>query len=154
MANTVFLKIPGIEGEAEDAGFEAQIAVMSYSFGMSNPVDRHKSVGEVQFQDVSIVKAIDKGSPALYKACCLGNEFSEPVILSCARSAGDYITPFLEVTLHECVVSSISLSGSDGGGLPTENVTFAFGKIEFKYKTEDDKQTESTWNLDKNTPDI
>ena len=154
MAHTIFLKVPGVEGEAEDKGFEAQIACLSYNFGLTNPVDRHKSVGEVQFQDLSISKMIDKGSSGLYKACCHGNEFSEPVILSCTRSAGDYVTPFLEITLHEAVVTNCNLGGSEGGGLPVENISFTFGKIEFKYKTEDDKQTEATWNLDTNTPDV
>jgi type VI secretion system Hcp family effector len=153
MAGTIFLKVPGIEGEAKGA-FAGQIIVEGFSYGMSQLVDRHKASGEVQFQDIQIAKIADKASPLLYKALCEGNEFGEDCILSAVRAAGDKSTLYLEVTMRKATLTSISSSGAEGAGLARETLMLQFGQILINYKDESDNKTEFTWNLDENKSQV
>jgi type VI secretion system secreted protein Hcp len=152
MANSMFIKIPGMEGEATDSGFEGQIALLSYTLGMANMIDRGMATGAVQFEDISISKYVDKASPSIYKATCLGNKLSEDVVLTGVRAAGDNSTEYMQITLKEATFTRASLSASEGGGLPSESITIHFENIAINYKTEDNDQTEFTWNLVANTP--
>lgn len=148
MAGTIFLKIPGIDGESKRKGYEKQIVCLSFSYGMSQLVDRHLAAGEVQFQDISLTKIADKASPLLYDALCQGNKFTKDVVLSVERAPGDKPTLYLQITLKDATLTSVSSSGSDGGGLAMESLTFRFGKILISYTDEDKNKTEFSWNVD------
>lgn len=162
MAFDCFLKIDGIDGESTDSKHAKWIEVLSFSNGMSQPVSAVQSSAggatsaRVNMQDFSIVKYIDISSPKLAGACCTGQHFPKVTIELC-RAGGDKVK-YMEYKLTNAIVSSISSGGTPKGAddVPTESVSFNFGKIEWAYtqqKRADGAgggQTAAGWDLEKN----
>ncbi len=136
MAFDAFLKIDGIPGESTDDKHKDWIEILSYSWGVSQTTSRSASTSggasaeRADFQDFSIVKAMDKASPKIALACASGKHLKD-VTLELCRAGGDKLK-YMEYKLSEVIVSSASVGGG-GGGEPTESVTFDYGKIEWTY---------------------
>ncbi len=136
MAFDAFLKIDGIPGESTDDKHKDWIEVLSYSWGVSQSASRSASTSggasseRADFQDFSIVKALDKASAKIALACAQGKHLKD-VTLELCRAGGDKLK-YMEYKLSEAIVSSNSVGGG-GGGEPTESVTFNYGKIEWTY---------------------
>jgi type VI secretion system secreted protein Hcp len=136
MPADMFLKIEGIDGESSDDAHSDWIEVLSYSHGVSQQASATASssgggtVQRADFQDLSIVKELDKASPKLSLKCAAG-EHIPTIKLELCRSGGDKLI-YMEYELSEVIVSSISVGGG-GGGVPTESVTFNYSKIKWNY---------------------
>jgi len=135
MAGSMWLKIPGCEGEATDDGHQKEIDIQSYSFGMSHPVSFRGSGlsgGETTVQDLVVTKIVDKSSPNLMKFCLNAKSLDE--VLLTARKRGESPIDYIKIKLKNALVSSVSQGGSSGGdGHPMETVAFAFEAIEKEY---------------------
>lgn len=139
MAFDCFLKIAGIPGESTDDKHKNWIEVLSYSWGLSQPVSGSASSGggasseRADFQDFSVVKALDKASPKLMLACADGTHIDE-VKLELCRAGGDKLK-YMEYKLTNVLVSGYSPGGAAQGGetLPLEEVSFNYGKVELTY---------------------
>jgi type VI secretion system secreted protein Hcp len=139
MAFDAFIQIDGIPGESTDDAHADWIEVLSYSCGVTQPSSGSASSGggasaeRADFQDFSIVKALDKASPKLALACADGTHISE-IILELCRAGGDKVK-YMEYKLSDAMVTSVRPGGSSAGGeaLPLEEVSFNYGKIEWTY---------------------
>ena len=139
MAFDAFLQIDGIPGESTDDAHADWIEVQSFSVGITQTTSGSASSGggasaeRADFQDFSIVKALDKASPKLAIACADGTHISE-IILELCRAGGDKLK-YMEYKLTDCIVSSWQASGSAEGveALPSEDVFFNYGKIDLTY---------------------
>jgi type VI secretion system secreted protein Hcp len=139
MAFDAFLKIDGIPGESTDDKHKDWIEVLSYGSGLTQPTSATASSSggataqRADFQDFGITKALDKASPKLALACADGMHIKQ-VTLELCRAGGDKVK-YMEYKLTNCVVSSHQDSGSAHGAdnLPTESVSFNYGKIEWTY---------------------
>lgn len=139
MAFDAFLKVSDIPGESTDDKHKDWIEILSFNSGVSQRASGSASSGggasaeRADFQDFSIVKALDKASPKLAVACADGTHIKE-VVLELCRAGGDKLK-YMEYKLSNCIVSSVSPGGSAQGGetLPLEEVSFNFGKIEWTY---------------------
>lgn len=161
MAADNFLKIDGIKGESTDEKHKDWIEILSYNFGVSqmasaaSPSATASAGGaRADFQDLSIVKMMDKSSPMLVKACAKGDPIKE-VTLELCRPTGNK-SVYMEFKLTKVIVSSLSIGGG-GGGEPTESVTFNYGKIELTYTPFDRDgkamgKVPAGWDLTKNEP--
>ena len=152
MAGDCFLKIDGIPGESTDAKHKDWIEVMSYSHGVSQMAGGDRSTGgggtegRCSHQDFSIVKVLDKASPTLDLFCCQGKHIPKVVVELC-RAAGNK-EKYMEYKMEDVIISSVSIGGG-GGGLPTESVTFNYGKLTWNYITTDHKTGEPKGNVEK-----
>jgi type VI secretion system secreted protein Hcp len=86
MAQTdFFLKIPGLDGESEDATYKNCIDVESWSWGMTQSGSMHIAggggKGKVSIHDLSVTKNVDKASPALMQKCCDGEHLAEATLI-------------------------------------------------------------------------
>jgi type VI secretion system secreted protein Hcp len=163
MAFDCFLKVDGIDGESTDSKHSKWIEVLSFSTGMNQPVSAVQSSAggatsaRVNMQDFSIVKHIDISSPKLAEACCTGKHFPAITVELC-RAGGDKLK-YMEYKLTNAIVSSISGGGTPGGAddVPTESVSFNFGKIEWTYTQQKRADgggggnASALWDLEKNT---
>jgi len=139
MAFDAFLKIDGIPGESTDSKHKDWIEVLSYSCGVSQRASASASSSggataeRADFQDFSIVKALDKASPKLALACADGSHIKE-ITLELCRAGGDKVK-YMEYKLTHSIVSSVRPGGSAGGNetLPLEEVSFNFGKVQWTY---------------------
>jgi type VI secretion system secreted protein Hcp len=137
MASDNFIQIDGIPGESTDDKHKDWIEVLSYSFGVSQRASGAAQSASVSaasqradFQDLSIVKVMDKSSPLIFKACAKGDPIAK-VTLELCRAGGDK-QKYMEYILEQVIISSYS-TGGGGGGEATESLTFNFGMIKMAY---------------------
>jgi|ERR1700722_12562212 len=130
---STFLKIDGIEGESTDKSHKDEIHIDSFSVSAqgSQNIGSQSSgagAGKVNIQSFSITKTLDKSSPVLFQAAATGKHFKDAV-LSFTRKAGGKEQTYLKFDFQNVLISSVQ-DGSSGAGQPTEQVTFAFTKVE------------------------
>jgi type VI secretion system secreted protein Hcp len=138
-AYDAFLNITGIQGEAIASGHSNEIVVLSFSAGVHKPITINSggvTTGTTTFDNLTILKAIDKASPSLYLACAQGTHISQVVLTLRSQTGGQ--VEFYKITLTDVFVTSVQTSGSSSGGeRPTETVTLAFQQIQWTYQQVD-----------------
>jgi len=159
MAVDMFLKIEGIDGESTDDAHDKWIELMSFSHGVSQPVSGVSATGgrtggRADFQEFSVVKTIDNATCDLNMKCAKGEHIPK-IEVECCLATGDKHT-FMKYTLEDCIVTSVSAGGAQSDEVkPTEQASFAYGKIKWEYTPIDHtgkpgSATDRTWNLEKN----
>jgi type VI secretion system secreted protein Hcp len=135
MASDIFAKIGDIKGESTDSKHKDEIEVHSFSWGVTNTASisagSGAASGKATFQDLTIVHAIDKASPALLSACATGKHLKEAIITH--RKAGKQQQEYLIVKMNDVIVTGVSHGGTAGQQY-AESVSLAFAKVELEYK--------------------
>ncbi|HEY4366087.1 MAG TPA: type VI secretion system tube protein Hcp [Steroidobacteraceae bacterium] len=141
MAIDSFLKLGDLKGESQVKGFEAQIQILAWSWGLSQSGTTHigsgGGAGKVNVQDLSFTHYVDSSSPSLILACCKGTHYPEATLTM--RKAGGDPLPYLTIKLHDIIVTSVSGGGSGGEDQQTENVTLNFAAFDYSYQPQDNK---------------
>ncbi|HKE97191.1 MAG TPA: type VI secretion system tube protein Hcp [Povalibacter sp.] len=141
MAIDTFMKLGDLKGESQVKGFEDQIQILAWSWGMSQTGTTHHGsgggAGKVNVQDLSFTHFVDSATPSLIQACCKGAHYPEATITM--RKAGGDPLPYLVIKLTDIIVTSCSEGGSSGEDLLTENVTLNFAAFEVSYQPQDNK---------------
>ena len=159
MAVDMFLKIDGVDGESTDDAHDKWIEIQSYSHGVSQPVSGVSATGgrtggRADFSNLSVVKTVDNATCDLTIKCAKGEHIPK-VELELCLATGDKHT-FMKYTFEDCIVTSVSAGGTQHDEVkPTEQVSFAYGKIKWEYTPishtgEPGSTTDRTWNLEKN----
>ncbi len=146
MAFNAFLQISGptVAGEATQNNFAAWIEIYSFSWGASNPTTVSSgqaglSAGKASISSFNVMKKADVSSPSLFAACTTGQHYGGALVnlLKATGTSGEQAI-FWTYTFTDVMVESIQWSGSSGGSdVPTESVSFAFGKVQIDYFTQD-----------------
>lgn len=142
MAVDMFLEIKEVPGESMKKGHESQIDIVSFSFGAVQHGSFARGgpgggAGKAEFQDISIVKEVDKSSPKLFQACAAGTHFPKAMIY--VRKAGDKPLEYYKVELKDLMVSSVQNSGSSSGDNVMESISLNCAAINFTYVEQDAK---------------
>lgn len=132
-----FLKLDSVDGESTDSKHTGEIQLESYSFSETNSSSFSSGggggVGKVSMQDFNFVKRVDKASAKLLAACASGEHLKTATVV--CRKAGKEQQEFLTIVMSPVLVTSWKHDGpADSETVPTEKVSIAFGKVEFKYK--------------------
>jgi type VI secretion system secreted protein Hcp len=139
MAIDAFLKLGDLKGESPVKGFEEQIQILAWSWGLSQTGTTHMGTGggagKVNVQDLSFTHYVDTSSPPMIAACCHGTHYEEAILT--LRKAGGEALPYLVITLTDLIITSVSTGGSSGEDLQTENVTLNFSKFKYSYQPQD-----------------
>ncbi len=132
-----FLKIDGLDGEAQDDKHKGEIHVDSFHFGVSNAGSGHTGTGsgsgKAVVHDLHLSKHSDKASPNLFIACCNGKSIGNAIV-TMRKAGGDKPVEYLVYKLTEVFVSSSNMSASEGGGIAQESLSLNFSKVEWSYK--------------------
>jgi type VI protein secretion system component Hcp len=124
--SAIAVSLPSL-GCATAIGPEA-FQVLAWSWGASNPVDLSSGggggAGKVSLADLSIQKAFDACSPALFGAVATGKAFPT-LTLTASNKDGTTTT----LTLSDVRVSSWQASGSAASDAAVESASFTFSKI-------------------------
>ena len=133
MPMDAYLKIESIPGEAKQKGFDNWIHLDGWSWGSSTAgqADRGGGLigGKVQMQDFHFTKMTDKSSPKLFEACCKGEVF-KLIKLQMVRMPENQVV--LDFKFENCTVTSYQTGGGAGdGGVPIENGSINFNKVNF-----------------------
>jgi type VI secretion system secreted protein Hcp len=146
MSFDTYLKIEGCPGESTQAGHVGEIEILSWSFGSSNPStvgpgSEGSGAGRVTISSFNFMKKVDKSSPDMWMKCCTGQHYNSALVTmnkATGGTTGQTQKPFLTYQFNEVFVDSIQWSGSTGGDdMPTESVSFSFGKIKCMYQKQD-----------------
>ena len=144
MALDMFMNMgANIKGESADKvqGPKGDIDVLAWSWGMSQSGTTHMGTGggagKANFQDLSFTKYVDSASNALMISLAKGTHIPTAVLL--ARKAGEGQKRYIQITMSEVLVTSVSTGGSGGEDRLTENVTLNFAKVKFSYAPQDGK---------------
>jgi len=137
---SIYLKIPGINGNVTAEGFQNTIECATFSHGASRAI--HTQTGRAQnreyhhpsFHDVLITKSLDKASPLLFQHFCEGKTIPQLEIHQ-TQSANNTVT-YLKYVLHNVMISSRSIASQQGTD-PIESIQFNYTKIEETYTPRD-----------------
>jgi type VI secretion system secreted protein Hcp len=125
----IFLELDGIQGESNAEGFENQIEVGSFQFGVAKSRDKAAS-----FSDVTLTKELDKASPALMLRTASGATIpSAKLRFTRASERGQVV--FLRYCLAGVRVTGFSQSS--GGDRPSESISLSYTTIVQSYTQQD-----------------
>lgn len=127
-----FLSIPGIQGSATTKGFEGQIELLTWAWG----VDASGSIGgsgggggagRATPRDVITLAQSDIQSPVLLGDTNTGRHL-QSALISCVRNVKKPFT-FMTLKFEDVLVTSYAVTPDPTNGLPLDLVHLVFAKI-------------------------
>jgi type VI secretion system secreted protein Hcp len=127
-----FLSVPGIAGSATAKGFEGQIELLTWAWG----VDASGSIGgsgggggagKATPRDVIALAQSDIQSPLLLSDTNTGKHL-QTALISCVRNAKRPFT-FMTLKFEDVLVTSYAVTPDPTNGLPLDLVHLVFAKI-------------------------
>lgn len=158
MAIDIFLKLDGIEGEAQDKTHEKEIDILAWSWGVAQSGSTHQGggsgSGKASFQDLSVTKWTDKASPVLVNFASTGKHVKSGKLIV-RKAGGETPLEYFTIELKDIIVTNVSLGGAGGEDRLTENVTLNFGEFKIVYTIQSEDGSgkagpEFAWNIAKN----
>jgi type VI secretion system secreted protein Hcp len=141
MAIDTFLKLGTLKGESVVKGFEDQIQVLSWSWGMTQSGTTHMAqgggAGKVDVHDMHITHHVDAASPNLILACCKGTHFDSATLTM--RKAGGTALEYVTVTLTDIIIASVNVGEDPGEDMLKESFALNFAKFKYSYQPQDAK---------------
>ena len=136
MAQDIFLKINGIDGESEDATHKDEIEVLSWSWGVSQQSSMHAGsgggAGRATVEDLTFEHLIDRATPNLTQYCLTGKHIDEAVLV--VRKAGGNPLEYIKFTMNQVLVTAVAPSGvSQSQQRPREVVRLSFARMKQEY---------------------
>jgi type VI secretion system secreted protein Hcp len=143
-AHSIFLKIPGVTGPVQTAGFQGDIELLDYSQGFSNPstvgtgAGAGSGAGKVTCGAVDVQKLLDTSSTYFLRAVVTGQHIPSATIYFTERSNDGTLTTPYTVTLTDLIVTSVSqgdTAGRSAGIGVTETVSLQAVKFQFTFSS-------------------
>lgn len=135
MAVDMFLKLDGIEGEAQDAAHAGEIDLLSWGWGASQSGTTHLGAGggsgKANVQDLTFTHYVDSSSHALLQRVFDGKHIAEATLV--VRKAGGTPLEYIKIVMEDVMVTNVSTGGSGGEDRLTESVTLNFSIVNFSY---------------------
>ncbi|WP_439889532.1 Hcp family type VI secretion system effector [Ralstonia sp. 25C] len=135
MAQDIFLKLTGIEGEAMDSRHPNEIDVLSWNWDVTQPSSMHAGTGggagKCTVHDLVIEHYVDRATPNLVQHCLTGKHVSEAVLV--ARKAGGTPLEFLKITMEDVLVSRVKTVCNTNMRAPREQVSLSFARVKQEY---------------------
>jgi len=142
MAVDILLDIDGIGGESQIKGFEGQIDVLSWNWGMVQSGTTHLGKGggggKVAVNDITFSKYVDEATPKLIKLCTTGAH-KPKATLTVRKAGGDSPVDYLKIEMNTVMISSYNTGGAnDGLDRVQETISLNFAKFTVTYTPQDE----------------
>ncbi|MGE8657915.1 MAG: Hcp family type VI secretion system effector [Achromobacter sp.] len=136
MAHDIFLKVDGIEGEAEDSTHKNEIEVLSWSWNVSQQSNMHMGsgggTGKASVDDLTFEHFIDRATPNLVQYCLLGKHIKQAQLV--VRKSGGNPLEYLKLTMNDVLVTRVSPEGvAEDESRPRERVSLSFSSMKQEY---------------------
>lgn len=146
MAQDMFIKIDGIEGESLDSSHTNEIEVLSWHWDVLQHSNMHSGSGggsgKATVNDFCFSHYTDKASPNLLSYCLTGKHIKSVVFV--VRKAGGNPLEYLTITFTDVIVTRVDMAGSaDDEIRPRENISLAFTKVTQDYVTQNSEGSKS-----------
>ncbi len=131
----MFIKFDGVDGESQNKDHIGWCNALSFSQGQSLPdggIIGSRQRGNVVFEDIVVIKELDKASPKLAEAVCNGNVFPR-VEIHLTRSYTGLVT-YYAYELKNVLIVGYRIGGSGySEHVPTEELSLSFEEIKVTY---------------------
>ena len=135
MAQDIFVKITGIDGESQDAAHKNEIEASGWSWEVSQQSTMHSGsgggAGKATVEDLAFVHMVDRASPNLMKYCLTGKHIDQAVLT--VRKAGGSPLEYFKITMTDVIVTKVQPTGSKTDNGMLENIRLSFAKIKQEY---------------------
>ncbi len=135
MAQDIFLKIAGIDGESQDSAHKNEIEVSNWSWQVLQESNMHQGSGggsgKATVRDLSFTHNVDRSSPNLMKYCLTGKHIAEAKLT--VRKAGGSPLEYLKITMTDVVITNVQPAGSATDEVIKEQVSVSFAKVKQEY---------------------
>lgn len=135
MAQDIFIKFDGIEGESQDSTHKGEIEVLNWNWSVGQTSNMHSGsgggAGKCTVEDVHFEHYIDKSSPNLLQYCLTGKHIPEAVLT--VRKAGGSPLEYLRLTLQEIIITAVYPVYYNTMRAPREAVSLAFSRVKMDY---------------------
>lgn len=136
MAQDIFLKINGIEGESQDTDHKNEIEVLAFNWKAFQESTMHAGsgggAGKATIEDLEFDHYVDRSSPNLMKYCLTGKHVQEAKLT--VRKAGGNPLEYLKFTFSDVIITAIQPFGSNADEMRVkERVRLSFSKIKQEY---------------------
>ncbi|NDJ56619.1 type VI secretion system tube protein Hcp [Enterobacteriaceae bacterium 4M9] len=136
MAQDMFIKIDGIDGESLDATHKNEIQVLSWNWGVSQHSNMHSGSGggsgKATVADFCFEHYTDKASPNLLHYCLTGKHIKN--IQFTVRKAGGDPLEYMLIKFTDVIITRVEMAGSvEDESRPREGVRFSFTKMTQDY---------------------
>jgi type VI secretion system secreted protein Hcp len=156
----IFMKIADIQGDVTAQDFKDQIAIDSFSWGLSRAVSSGaggvQQSGVVMGSDIALTKATDKASPGLATALLVGK--TQPKVeISFAQQTGNKLQTYISLTLCDVLVTSVATTAANDR--PVEALSLNARAFRLVYSDLDpvtgqaNAQPPVVWSFETNTAD-
>jgi type VI secretion system secreted protein Hcp len=141
----MFVRFEGVDGESQNKDHIGWCNALSFSQGQGLPEGQivvggsagTTQRGNVVFEDIVVIKELDKASPKLAEAVCNGNVFPRVEIHLTYADAGN--VTYYAYELKNVQIVSYRIGGSGySEHVPTEELSLSFEEIKVTYTEFDD----------------
>jgi type VI secretion system secreted protein Hcp len=139
----MFIKFEGVDGEAQDKSYRGWCNALSFSQGQSlqdSVTGATRRRGNVVFEDIVVVKELDKASPKLAEAVCKGKVFPKVEIHLTRSNTNTGLVTYYTYELNNVLIVGYRIGG--GGyseNIPTEEISLSFEEIKVTYTETDER---------------
>lgn len=158
MATDMYLKLEGIEGEAQDSAHSAEINVLSFDYGATQSATAHEGTGSTSgradVHDLTVVKHVDKSSPILFHLCASGQHIPKAT-LSIRKAGGKSPVDYLVITMEQVLITTFKSGAQGSADRVSETLVLNFATIKIDYTPQKEDGTgmgkiTKGWNIAKN----
>ena len=133
MSNDIFVKIDGIEGEAQDTMHPGAIEVTSWNWNIRQEARYMSGSGggaaKATVGDLTFIHCIDRATPNLAVFCFQGKRISQATLTM--RKAGGTPFEYLKLSMYDVVITNVNPAG--GGSMAVETVSLSFTNMKQEY---------------------
>lgn len=136
MAQDIFIKINGIDGESPDSAHKDEIEVLNWNWQIKQESTMHSGggggAGKAQVSDLEFEHFVDRASPNLMKYCLTGKHIPEAKLT--VRKAGGNPLEYLKITMTDVLVTKVAPNGSSIDEVKVrEKISLSFAKVKQEY---------------------
>jgi len=135
MAQDMFIKIQGIQGESADARHVGEIEVLEWEWYVSQQSSMHVGsgggAGKCAVHDLTFEHYVDRASPNLMKYCLTGKSIDSALLV--VRKAGGTPLEFLRLSMEEVLITAVNVATNNNMRSPREAVSLSFARVRQEY---------------------
>ncbi|MGX6998592.1 Hcp family type VI secretion system effector [Caballeronia sp. KNU42] len=133
MAQDIFLKLNGIDGESQDATHLNEIDIATWTWQISQDSAMMSGsgggAGRSTVADISLTHKMDRSSPNLAKYCFTGKHIPEAILTM--RKAGGTPFEYARITMSDVVISHFAPIAT--GLVCQETFRLSFARMKYEY---------------------
>lgn len=134
-----FLKIDDIDGECRKPGFLKSMEMYDWSFSESQDGSASSpsssAQGRVSMSEFNFNKVVDTATPKLLQSLFKGTQIPRATLTARRTGSKDgKPQPYLVWEFKQLIISAHNFTGTNGGGSPTESISFSFEEVKCYYR--------------------